>query len=283
MAKKQKIATTIFSILALLLILSLSVLQQHTVNATVVFTDDFDDGNYDGWGTTGLYLNGTDFRVYPTTGNFSAADNTLKATGPAWNDSVLYNHNLAYIESSTAYGSWTFDILVVDNPAGFFGIAFMIDAVGSLVSSEFPPPHPNNTIVLWILTHARSGWWDRPSISLWKMVNSTGYDLDFAATGPSLGVWPTAWNHFEITRNSTGHISVYLNDTLTLEDQDTQVTTSNYFIFWAQTGQALDNLIIDDGLETTPPPPIPGFPIPAIAIGLTLSLGLLVILRRRRT
>ena len=285
MAFKNKIFATAFPVLTILLVLSLSLPFQNSVTAVVVVDQDFNDGNYDDWEEYGWYRNATDGLFYPTSANFSAADNTLKATGPV---GVQFEpqHNIAYIESTAAYGSWTFDILVVEGPAAWFQVLLIADSPYPAESlSAFPPPYPNGSYVIFILTHALSGWNDRPTIWLQRYQPGSGFtELDEYEVFPALTNWTTGWNDFTVTRNTTGYFEVYLNGTLALEAQDNTITTSNYFAFAAESGQAIDNVVIDDGTaETPPPPPIPGFPLTAVAIGLAAGLGVIVILRRRRT
>lgn len=283
MVVTQKRITTFFTLVALLLVLSLHLPLQNRVTATEVFSDNFNDGNYDGWGTYGFYRNDTENLFYPAIANFSAADQTLKATGPT-GSFPWWTSNVAYISSSLAYGNWSFDVLVDDQNAGFIEIQIIADHYSPWrLYSAFPPPKMNACYSIEILTHAKSGWNDRPTIFLTKYVHPTFTTLDYYETGPSLSNWSTAWNHIDVTRNSTsGRFEVYLNGTLRLEASDNAITTSNYFAFWAQSGQALDNVIFDDGIIPTPPP-TPGFPAIAIAIGLALGLGLIVIVRRRRS
>jgi hypothetical protein len=92
---------------------------------------------------------------------------------------------------------------------------------------------------------------------------------------------PSGINHWTV--NDTGHFAI------SSSGQITSITT-------LVPGRYALNVTVYDNLnngrsatftvtvqeQTTTPPPIPGFPIPAVAVGLAASLGCLVALRRRR-
>jgi hypothetical protein len=73
-------------IICLILVILVSTIGPMPVSADVLWSDDFNDGNYDGWTIHGY--NFTHYPALPITpcdGEFSAADYTLKATGPEYN------------------------------------------------------------------------------------------------------------------------------------------------------------------------------------------------------
>jgi hypothetical protein len=71
-------------------------------NAEIVWSDDFDDGTYDGW-TVGE-------------GSFSASEYMLEATGE-------FPNNI-YHESSVITGTWSFDVLIETPPSGYCLVIF---------------------------------------------------------------------------------------------------------------------------------------------------------------
>lgn len=80
-----------FSILILIILLCVSLFVAFPCKAEIVWSDNFDDGNYDGW----IVWNGT----------FSAEDHTLKPmTG--------YNKYWIGHLSTVTNGTWSFDVLV---------------------------------------------------------------------------------------------------------------------------------------------------------------------------
>jgi hypothetical protein len=84
-------------ILAILLCISLYMPFPHICEAAPVWSDDFNDGNYDGW----TVLNGT----------FTAKDHTLRSVGGG---------GLIVHPSSVTTGTWSFDILGAnDTDVGF--------------------------------------------------------------------------------------------------------------------------------------------------------------------
>ena len=48
-------------------------------------------------------------------------------------------------------------------------------------------------------------------------------------------------------------------------------------------GQLTDQITVTSGIQTQPPPAIPGFPCVATVIGLTLAVGVVMMRRRRRS
>ncbi len=283
MTVKRKIITTLFAVIALFLVLSILLPLSDTVNATVVFTDDFEDGNYDGWTITGIYRNASDNLRYLIPGNFTVVDGTLKAIGPVGNE-THWLKSQASIPSSTAYGTWTFDLFIVDNPDGLIVFHIISDAIAPPETlSAFPPPHSTALYDLVITTHNLTGE-SRPSIYLYRYLSMSFAVLDQEPLGSPFSILTNVWNHIEVTRNTTGYFNVYLNDTLKLSAQDNHITTSNYFTFLAESGQAIDNVTIDaDPVSPSAPPEMTliliGVSISAIAVIIIL---IVIYMRRRR-
>ena len=91
-----------------------------------------------------------------------------------------------------------------------------------------------------------------------------------------------------VTRDSAGNFNVWVNGVHRMEAQSTHHSTSLYFLFQAQNGY-IDNIEVydeilthDDGTDGTPPP-IPGFPAVAIALGVVSALTIGVLYRRRQS
>ncbi len=90
------------SVLILVIILHVSLFMAFPCKAEVVWSDNFDDGNYGGW--------------YVANGTFSAVDHTLK---PVLGDNYYEIGHTSTINN----GTWSFDVLV---GAGI-GILLMYD------------------------------------------------------------------------------------------------------------------------------------------------------------
>ena len=137
----------------------------------------------------------------------------------------------------------------------------------------------------------------------------TGYDLKVSRYGFELMYWldyyddsigeyfppvvMDGWQHVDITRDATGLIRVYINQTLRIETVDNRIPSSNYFHLLSGPGEGLDNIIVSDSVDITPTPgpgPNPGdlftllgpyLPLIGLGLALVVLLVIGVLLRRR--
>jgi hypothetical protein len=273
-------------VIAVFLVVSVLLPFPDAVRATEVIADNFNDMDYAGWNTHGRFLNKTAFmEYYPGgVGNFSAADQTLKVIGPSENDTFHYL-SMAYINSSICYGTWSFDVFVVNNTLGWCFVQLIGDSYNPKEAwSNIPGPYKNYSYEIWIYTRQIGRHYIRPTITLERC-----YDGLYSLEGeygvlPTTATWTNCWNHIDVTRNSTGYFNVYLNGTRRISVQDTVFPISGYFAFEAQSGWAIDNVAILDYIvshpppETTPPPPPPpNLTTLMIAIG-TIELIIIIVL-----
>jgi hypothetical protein len=291
---KQRRLTTSLVAIALLLVLSLQLPSQDRVKATELITDNFNDMNYDGWGTFGILYNRTDYRYYHAgVGNFTAADQTLRVNGSETTWDLQYM-NLAYLNHSINYGTWSFDLFIVDTPGAECVVHLIADHYNPRTQvSTIPGPGMNYSYLFVMITHDIGGSYDRPTIDFWRLEASGRTTLGTYVVGPPSYSWTNCWTHFDVTRNSTGYFNVYLNGTLRMSRQDNITIPSGYFIFAGLTGQAIDNVAIYDYIVPPPPPPAPpepptpppDFTLPLIAIGaieLIVIIVLVILYVRRR-
>lgn len=222
----------------------LTVVQPYTCSAALVWTENFDDGTLDDWTVT--------------QGSFTAADNTLRATGAAW--------NFAIHSSPVAYGTWIFDVDATETPDDHFYVYIM-----SYLGSNYR---------FSIFTDAFPGWSVGDEFTLLKQQGGTTVPIaEYVPVGDITG-----WYHFEVHRNETGHFEIYINDILRMEVTDNDITQSSSFQFGTQIGPGIDNIEIHDLTEdpSTPPPGIPGFPWPTIFIAISLAIGVVILLRQTK-
>jgi hypothetical protein len=248
-----------------MLVLCLSVFTR-TAEATVVWSDNFDDGNYDGW--TILGYNST---IDPVAGNFSATSGMLT--------SLDDDANIARHDSTTSVGTWSFDLFVPHETDG-------LGAIDVMFMSNGTRPYPEYSS----MTVSFEAWYDHNRFDLWELRgNHQGVLLDYYI--PSGGI--EGWWHVDVSRSSDGHYWGYLNGTLIMDTINNDVTSSDYFEFfsWNVTGAAIDNIVVNDTV-TTPPPtttptataPPPNMPYILITVGVAVVVLLLVavvFLRRR--
>ncbi len=87
---------------------------------------------------------------------------------------------------------------------------------------------------------------------------------------------------YEIDRNYTSQLSASaFVDVFTVDADNGDVLQVTAIC--SVSGQLTDQITVSSGLQTQPPPAIPGFPCAATVLGLTLAVGLVMIRRRKRS
>ena len=250
--KIQKKGLTIpLGIIFLLLIISI----QPPVRAAELISDNFNDMNYDDWGTYGTVFNRTEGIYYPAnSANFSASDKTLKVTGPG-GDWLRQLYSVAYINHSVNYGTWSFDLHVVDAPGHEIVIHLLADSIYPTENSnEISGPYLKYSYLFIILTYGSWTDYNRPLIEFWSFDDGAHRVISRYNIGPAGSTWSDSWTHFDITRNATGHFDIYLNGTQCMSVRPSvHFIPSGYFQFAGQTGHAIDNLVIYDYIVPHPP------------------------------
>ena len=196
-------------------------------SAATVWSDNFDDGNYDGWTVVD--------------GSFSASEYMLEATGD-------YPNNI-YYNSSVIWGTWSFDVLIVTAPSMYtlvilngLEFAWWGDTYGS---------GPSKGIILRF---------QRDSLTLHKY---TGGDLGVSMGSYNHDSDFDGGMHIDITINSDGKAFVYLDEEEVIESLNMgNFETSEYFHLMIPQGIAFDNITVSDTIDfptettttTTPTP-----------------------------
>ena len=231
-----------------------------TSNAALIWEDDFDDGNFDGW-TIGE-------------GNFTAASNSLECT------EVSSTRGWAYIyrETGVDTGTWSFDCYLTSGQTDDdFCITVSPQADDELVGYSFIGIRPN-LVNLWI----------RQGASVLKR-----------GTWSSSSTFNDTWTHIDVTVDENMIFDVFVNDVHRLHYNASYLTGGyGYFAFNSRAaGNAIDNIVVNDTVDetldfnitptttpTTPttPPPIDPVVI-AVVVGVTVAVIVLaiVLLRRR--
>lgn len=230
-----------------------------TADAVTVWSDNFSDGDYNGW-TVHL-------------GGFSASGTQLESTGA--------NTNHISRASTVAVGTWSFDWhMEVDLSSGGGDVYFLASDLNPAINYM---PRSGYSIVAGLGGFVLRRWENggSNSMDLYSVVN------------------PTGTFSFDITRDADGHIYVYIDGELVMDRQNVLYNTSTHFFFAPfGSGEWLDNIVVSNTVDITPPstdptttpsdgtpPPagIPGFPMVAIAIGLVVAILLGILVRRKTT
>jgi hypothetical protein len=193
-----------------------------------VWSEDFNDGNYDGWGTMGIDITGEGVLV--STPNWSVNDGVLCAgEGPHFN---IANHT-----STIVYGKWEFDFYVVVGP--WHHSAVYITKEGW----ELQEGVENG----YAIAFAQSSYSvSEPGIHIAK---SSGYH----STWHEFWLTPVnnTWFHVEVTHRENGTFNVYINGTLRIEWVDDSLPDSTHFELALEPGCRVDNIVVSRFVEDT--------------------------------
>ncbi|MHA2081717.1 MAG: hypothetical protein ACW99H_11290 [Candidatus Thorarchaeota archaeon] len=198
--------------------------------STVVWSDDFNDGNYDGWTIcANELLYGGDYGFNGS--QWSAANNYLQ----------LDHEELGIIThpSDVAYGTWSFDFNANESHIGSAAGINIISTDEVLWTDTDGWDDPERTGI-WIFfeVYVEKDLW-----SLRKLYDGEVTTIDYEVLEHVVG-----WHHIDVTRNTTGWFSVYHNGSPIpiMEGQDTDITTSELFWLWFEDWQMIDNIVVDD-------------------------------------
>jgi hypothetical protein len=212
---------------------------------TVVWQDDFDDGNYDGWSTS-------------SQAGFSAANGYLE---------TQIDSTWSWISrpSDVAYGSWQFDVYAVDTPANHCYVYIISSGI-------------NYRLCVWTGSWTGGITIPGPGFDLLKEIDDV---TEIASYYPGTPV--TGWYTINFTRTEAGEFSIYIDSVLRMQVTDNDITESTTFRFAAQGGWRIDNVVVSSlpSTSTPPPPGIPGFPIEALLLAIPLALTVAMLRRRK--
>ncbi len=240
-----------------------------TVSSAEVWSDDFNDGNYDGW----TICNNTAFNP-PS--NWSAVNNYLQIEQD--------DHGTIYRTSSVAYGTWSFDFKANETQV----------ESGTAASVSFIGQKDINNVTQVAVIEDACGYWLRFRIvsvteghsielSLRKWIDGLDHVIDSSATKMSVG----DWHNIAVTRNTTGGFSVYQDRLLTMQGIDTEMTTCDRFTFSTNSWHMFDNVVVyDEPLIITPTTTTSTETLDWLLIGtgitaVVLVVVLVIILKRR--
>lgn len=223
-----------------------------------VWSDNFDDGNYDGWNTFGLNI--TMEGVFLTSGNFTVTDGVLRCGGAGYN---VANH-----ASSLVYGIWAFDIFVV---------------IG---------PHEHSAVYLtkegWTLEDGVENGYAIAFAQSTYSVSEPGIHIakstDYHSTWHEYWLTPVnnRWFHVEVIHLLDGTFNVFINGTLRISYVDNSLTSSSLFEFTLEPGCAVDNVVVSSLGDTGLIPP--NLPL-LLVVGVSIVIIIIVIavyLKKRR-
>jgi hypothetical protein len=238
----------------LVLLLLLSSFGPVLVSADVVWSDNFDDGDFDGW-----TISSPSWGNPPS--NWSAANYYLQIEQEAWG-SISHPSNVAY-------GTWSFDFKANGTYLNYdrgVSIAFVSNDVHN--GTEVPTGNDWSCYGLKAYgTYEGTGF----RLCLLRWHDGVRHDIDSNEIPLSL----TDWHHIDVSRTTDGLFHVYHNGSLVMQGVDTELTTSELFVVSLVDWLTIDNVVVDDA---------PPFDWVLIGIGTSavVIIAVLVIILKRR-
>lgn len=219
-------------VLGLLVLLYSSLLLTSISNATILWSDNFDDGNFEGWNISGAspFLQQNSELAE---GNFSAVDKTLRAIGAP----VVSAYSFATHSTMTTTGTWSWDLYF--NKEG---------TLNSIQQRIFFIDKPLMDLPFDWNGHEVSIF-DVGSLHLERIWD--GMMMDVYGTG-SFKAQPGTWTHIDVTLDSDGRWRVYANGTLCMDKVDKTFLDFSYFGFGLPVGPAVDNVVVSDTMFVPP-------------------------------
>jgi len=219
--------------------------------AAEVWSDDFEDDNHDDW----------------TLNSCTISDGMLKSVSSSGS---------AYHESTTAVGTWSFDL----------------EAEGFTTGIDWGWQGYIFPAVFFMSTHPEETPWQFYALVTTQVSTQDGFIpvVELRKNSPNGGgafyTWVKlasydieegfGWKHFDVSRTAGGQITVLMNGAQVLQVTDTDFDSSEYLVFMAGKDRGLDNIVVDDVPMTSG--------LPLIILGpavLAITIVTVVLVRRR--
>ena len=229
--------------------------------STVAWSDDFNDGNYDGWTIC-------DNRTF------------IGGRGSDWSASNLYlqidqeDFGIISHPSNVAYGTWSFDFKADETQVGSGAMAGFSFISGNLY--DWSTLETDWTIYYLSCDAVPTAQGFEMRLRLAKRISGAQTDIEYSDTLVPL----EGWHHIDVTRTEAGLFSVYHNGSLVVQAADTDLDSSEMFWLFFRYGSMTDNIVVDD--EITINPPIDWLSIAIIGGSAVVIIAVVVIFLRRR-
>jgi len=210
-----------------------SILLTPPSGASVVWSDNFDDGNLDGW-----TVSGTSYypQLTPATGNYTLVNKTLQ--GYPLIGSGVWHYTLVSHPLLIDSGTYSLDISDEGNTPNF-----LMDLELADTNSYSDPNYPN-----------RRGY-DFTMIFTGRYIISVeGPEIpnkgEVLKDG-NLPYRPTGWTHIDVTRTANGLWSFYVNGAPVFNFTDDSYKPK-YFSLLLRSGMTYDNVVVSDTIYVPP-------------------------------
>ncbi len=215
-------------------------------NAEIVWMDDFNDGDHDGWNATAydflpFFVNYTE--LIPIQANVTVEDEALYSKGPR----KIGCSNVITHPSSVAYGTWSFDLLITNETIEHFYVYF---AVGDL--DNYPFEIYSYDLAIALARDQAWAWYlDQEAQSGFVLVkrNGTAF-VDWNELGSYSLFEPLSGRyHIDITRDTEGQFKVYIDGALVIEAVDNEMSDFSLFGLIGEPEHAIDNIVVSDTID----------------------------------
>ncbi len=226
-------------------------------SGSVVWSDDFNDGNYNGWTVD----NGT----------FSATNHQLEVIGQEDDWAVIK------YPSTIAYGTWSLDIYVNESAdSNYDWIKLLLLADEILPQTDSADIPISNGYVIAI--DPATGIFINPGppvIQIFRYTDSESYQFIRNSVNPFYG-----WLNVSIIRDTSGTFRIYINE-LYFEITDNTHSTTAFFGLASYVGHAFDNVVVDNAISALPFDLVFIGVIITIIIIIVVIISVVIVLRRR--
>jgi len=183
-----------------------------TPDMSIIWSDDFEDGDKEGWME--------DF-AYQANNSFFVEEGVLN------NDELSYG--IIYHESEVSSGTWSFDLFYPEEPEIYvpsYRIAVICDqrflycfGIDSSIEGS------KNTTV--------------------RIITLDGYNEASSYDSVKLGEKLVGWKHFDVTRDESGNSKIFVDGELILQDKvEISFSPKRLFIYTNVKGPAIDNVVV---------------------------------------
>ncbi|MHA2033016.1 MAG: hypothetical protein ACW99Q_26910, partial [Candidatus Kariarchaeaceae archaeon] len=205
----------------------------YSVQAGKVFSDDFDDGDLEGWDLWGW--NWTTPIIYEWEGSMINDNGILTSENP---QNGMWSY--ACQESTVAYGTWSFDWLPSAINARDFVSFISEDTWDWVNSTQIKTAY---SYYLW-LNPGNAG-----VIQGIQLQKHSGTTLDVNVGTYTALEGLEGWHSLDVTRTINGQFKIFIDGELVIEETDTDVTESTKFCFGLDGDSAFDNVRISDSVD----------------------------------
>ncbi len=234
------------------------------VRSAVVWSDDFNDGNYDGWT---ICDNST---LYDGDWGWSGS-NWTAANGYLQIESGYGDAGWGVISrpSNVPYGKWSFDFKTNESLVESGPIANFVFISGNFYDWSDEETDSINYFINIRTVAIAAGY--EMQFRLGKIVDGVDTIIDNSEPVPIAG-----WHHIEVTRTTAGLFSVYHDGSLMVQGTDTDITTSEMLWLWFAYESIIDNIVVDDA------PPLDWLLIAVVGGSAVVIIAVAVVFLRRR-